>query len=91
MSSAIGTGLGTYPEGSSVDPACGVTDGDAVPRADGSLPAPGVFVDPSEHAWTSIAASPVTPMCNTPRRRTGIPPWSRPNYETLTVTGVALS
>jgi hypothetical protein len=52
---------------------------------------PGVDDDPSEHAWTSIAASPVTPMCNTPRRRTGIPPWSRPNFETMTVTGVALS
>ncbi|GAA3449531.1 hypothetical protein GCM10018962_13640 [Dactylosporangium matsuzakiense] len=59
--------------------------GEAEPPAADPLPAGGVVDDPSEHAWTSIAASPVTPMCNTPRRRTGIPPWPRPNYETMTV------
>src|SRR4051812_10332943 len=81
----MGTGAGTYPEGSNVDAAWGSALGEAEPPAGEPLPARGVVDDPSEHAWASIAASPVTPMCNTPRRRTGIPPWSRPNYATMTV------
>src|SRR5438552_10875194 len=83
LSALYGILGGLYVEGSNVRAALDGDTGAAalVPPLLGFA-----LLDPPPQPSASIAAArPVTPMCNTPRRRTAVPPMACPNSKPSTV------